>query len=330
MTDIDRLLARALLQEHAPVPPDTVAYHDTAYPTPFASDGTPLWDLGDDRGEQRDDDAARQLEVLCEVTLARSRPDQLADFVTEQIPAPHGAWILGCGLQLAGAGAGARSWWQYAAGAGDTAAAYCLCLHYRALGDHERADFWYGQTGLDTPADATRHRTPGYSLNLPTVLRVLSLLAPAADRERSSALYAVMEYVATTVADGYVRTPGYEIPLPGPDFAEQIDILLTAAAGAVTTSRRDPSAIALPNRPPAVGCPDGGRASGVPCGQVLVEVAAVDTDSEGPFRVAFEEAIACGEAVSRPARCRSGARLRYYLDRGPFSGRFPASGPLPC
>lgn len=189
MTDIDGLLARSLLLREPQVPSDTVPYEDIAYPA-FTPDGTPLWDsCGRDRV---DETAARHLQALCEVAVAHSTPDQLADFITEQLPAPHNAWILGCILQLADAEDGARFWWQYAAGAGGDGASYCLYLHHLALGDRHAAAFWLEQSDIDTQQDT--------DTSIPTVLRILSHLIPAAGRGRTEATAAVMDYVAAAVA----------------------------------------------------------------------------------------------------------------------------------
>nr|BBJ56361.1 hypothetical protein SAVMC3_89900 [Streptomyces avermitilis] len=49
-------------------------------------------------------------------------------------------------LQLTDTDEGARFWWQYAAGAGQAAAAYCLYLHHLALGESDTADWWHRQT----------------------------------------------------------------------------------------------------------------------------------------------------------------------------------------
>ncbi|MFE1408670.1 hypothetical protein ACFW5D_34835 [Streptomyces sp. NPDC058770] len=105
-----------------------------------------------DRGEETFALAAMALHgfhALCEVLVSRTPTSALRGFVTEQLPGPAGARLLGCVLQLANAVDGARAWWQYAAGAGDEAAAYCLYLHHLALGETEAAEYWYQQTGLD-------------------------------------------------------------------------------------------------------------------------------------------------------------------------------------
>ncbi|MFE2750172.1 hypothetical protein ACFXKX_38760 [Streptomyces scopuliridis] len=136
------------------------------------------------------------------MAVTRAHPGQLADFITEQVPAPRGAWILGCVLQLADAEDGARFWWQYAAGAGDDTASYCLYLHHLARGDSHAAAFWREQTGIDTPQETNATSPAGddaaadslsVGTSIPTVLRILSRLTPAAGRGHSEATVAVME-----------------------------------------------------------------------------------------------------------------------------------------
>ncbi|MFJ4950815.1 hypothetical protein [Streptomyces sp. NPDC088760] len=39
-----------------------------------------------------------------------------------------------------------------------------------------------------------------------------------------------MAYVSTAVTAGWLREPDFDIPLPGPDFADRITELLAAAA----------------------------------------------------------------------------------------------------
>lgn len=335
MTVIDHLLARALLLKDPQVPADTVSYEDTAYPA-FTPDGTLLRD-GHDR-TLRDDTAARNLHAICEVALTHSTPSQLADFITEQLPAPRAAWILGCVLQLAEAEDGARFWWQYAAGAGDAAAAYCLYLHHLKLGDSHAAALWREQTSLDTqphtdtitPAgdDAPDYTHSVVDTSIPTVLRILTNLTPAADRRPTEAAAAVMDYVAAAVAVGYARNPGYEIPLPGPRFAEHIEIILGVTSTAARSSRpRKQSATTLPNRPPLH--PNGDRPHEVRAQEperVLMEVAAADDESAS----AFKEAIAaCWDTAIAELTAREmdqpGVRLRYYLDRRPLLGTLHAS-----
>ncbi|MGV9419998.1 DUF6207 family protein [Streptomyces sp. NPDC003674] len=256
MTTIDQLLSRARLQQQPAVPPDTVPYEDWAYPA-LTADGFPLWD--DAGAETADDTAMTNLNTLCEAAVNHSTAS-LEDFVTDQLPAPRGAWVLGCVLQLADAEEGARFWWQYAAGAGDDAASYCLYLHHRALGETYAADFWREQTSIDTETDPETVSLPGAtapadSLRLdrstPTVLRLLNRLTPPG-RPRSETVTAVLDYVPTAVTAGYARHPDREIPLPGQDFATHIAIILAttshAPAAGEHTQGPKPAPKALPNR----------------------------------------------------------------------------------
>ncbi|MFD0039288.1 hypothetical protein ACFVIZ_16810 [Streptomyces anulatus] len=94
-------------------------------------------------------------QTLCETVVTRTTALRtLRTFLTPQFPEPPGARVLGCILQLAESEENARFWWQYAAGAGDPAASYCLYLHHRALGEHAPARWWHEQTELlqNTPS----------------------------------------------------------------------------------------------------------------------------------------------------------------------------------
>lgn len=240
MTAIDDLLARALQLKDPQIPLDTVADDDSAYLTFPLEDLSPGESLGADLA---DITAASHLRSLCEVAVTRSTPGQITDFITEQVPEPRGAWILGCLLQLSDSEDGARFWWQYAAGAGDTAASYCLYLHHRALGDRRAAAFWHDQA--DTIADRLEEA-------IPTFLRILGHLTPAGEHAYTEATLAVMSYVTAAVSDGYARHPDCEIPLPGPYFAEHIQIIL--AATTTPPHRGQHPTTALPaRRPPATG-----------------------------------------------------------------------------
>ncbi|MFM9610600.1 hypothetical protein [Streptomyces niveiscabiei] len=228
-TAIDDLLVQSLLLRHPRVPGDVVPYeeeYDDEAPTADAP-GDPC--------------AARSLDALCEAALLHCTPDGLADFVTDQLPEPPVAWTLGCALHLAGLQSGARFWWQYAAGAGDRAAAYSLHLHHLAQGDPHAAALWRAQASAEDDLIGTDTDTA-------TVLRVLSRLTEqAAPRPHTPAATAVMDFVRTAVAIGYDRHPGFEIPLPGPDFAVHLEIIAaaTSAPRRRPPTRRRP----LPNRP---------------------------------------------------------------------------------
>ncbi|MBK3554618.1 hypothetical protein JHN51_33440, partial [Streptomyces sp. MBT61] len=170
----------------------------------------------------------------------------LRTFLTPQLPEPPGARVLGCILQLAESEENARFWWQYAAGAGDPAASYCLYLHHRALGEHAPARWWHEQTELlrNTPSTdrpVTRGEAPGVEPDvvpdavsdaldevsttdaslLPTALRILGALraGPAAV---PATVGAVIDYAPAAV--GYVDD--FDLPLTDPDFTDHIRTLI--------------------------------------------------------------------------------------------------------
>ncbi|MET9483288.1 hypothetical protein [Streptomyces sp. NPDC006638] len=88
-------------------------------------------------------EAAADLRALCETLVSHTQAAEVDDFVTEQVPDPRSALALACVLQLTDTDEGARFWWQYAAGAGQAAAAYCLYLHHLALGEDVTARWWH-------------------------------------------------------------------------------------------------------------------------------------------------------------------------------------------
>ncbi|MFJ1789642.1 hypothetical protein ACIOML_35705 [Streptomyces anulatus] len=192
-------------------------------------------------------EAAQDLQTLCETVVTRTTALRtLRTFLTPQLPEPPGARVLGCILQLAESEENARFWWQYAAGAGDPAASYCLYLHHRALGEHTPARWWHDQTELlqnapSTDAPVAPGEGPGAepdavpyavtaALNavsttdaslLPTALRILGALrtgpAPV-----PAVVGAVLDYAPAAV--GYVD--GLDLPLTDPDFTDHIRTLI--------------------------------------------------------------------------------------------------------
>ncbi|MDX3693193.1 hypothetical protein PV726_23165 [Streptomyces europaeiscabiei] len=245
---MDQLLARALLLEAPHVPHDVVPgarCQDSLLPLAGHHDGTSTM-------------AARDLRTLCETVLAHTTSDSLQDFVTEHLPEPPGARVLGCILQLADAEDSARSWWQYAAGAGDDLASYCLYLHHLILGDTEAAAWWREQTKIATrPAPEFLLAVPdpgiptAYDASFPTVLRALSHLDGTTPPRRTELVDAVMHYVPGAVALGYVDNPDFELPLPGPDFAEHLTVLV-AATSATASWGQTPSPRRPVPRPPVL------------------------------------------------------------------------------
>lgn len=142
--------AAARLSIRAAALPDTPGPNSARPPvgqTPSAPPAAPAPQALPSQAPPTDErSAADDLQTLCETVITHT--DALADleeFLARALPEPPGARVLGCMLQLCAREESARMWWQYAAGAGDTAASYCLYLHHRALGEHGVADWWQTQ-----------------------------------------------------------------------------------------------------------------------------------------------------------------------------------------
>ncbi|MFE4626517.1 hypothetical protein [Streptomyces mirabilis] len=230
MTGIEELLARALLVRERTVPRDVVPY-----PAPPAVDarhaGTPEQNSQSNAAEQ-------DLHALCETLVLHTPPATVVKFVTDQIPEPRSALVLACVLQLTDTAEGARFWWQYAAGAGQAAAAYCLYLHHLALGERDTADWWHRQADDVQPPPVPPNWDDGSSWNpadhqitstsTTQFMRILRHLAKQTVRSRPAAISKLMAYIPTAVTAGYLREPDSELPLPGHEFARRINALLAA------------------------------------------------------------------------------------------------------
>lgn len=240
MTPLQEILSRALLVPDRVVPRDVVAHcaPDDDPDTPFdAASATP---------DAMPNAAAEDLRALCETLVTHTPATAITGFVTDQVPEPRSALILACVLQLTNTDGGARFWWQYAAGAGQAAAAYCLYLHHLSLGEDDTAQWWHHQTDDVQPppqTDTPDHFTsaPITSASTTTILRVLRHLSKHTHRPRTAAVTELMDYMPTAVAVGYLREPDMELPMPGPHFARRIRTLLNAAANRPDTPSRLPA-----------------------------------------------------------------------------------------
>ncbi|MFD6876947.1 MULTISPECIES: hypothetical protein [unclassified Streptomyces] len=247
MTPVQELLSRALLVRDRTVPQDIVQPpgfpHDTGAGPHTAP--VPVTPANPHPGSGSGS-AAEDLRILCETLVSHTPADAVAGFVTDQVPEPRSALVLACVLQLTESDDGARFWWQYAAGAGQPAAAYCLYLHHLALGEDDAARWWHRQTDdvQPTPQHPDDRIT---SASTTTVLRVLHHLARQIARPRSATVTGLMDYMPTAVATGYLRAPDMELPLPGPDFAVRIRDLLAEV------SDRPLAPSTLPERPASRG-----------------------------------------------------------------------------
>ncbi|EME99370.1 hypothetical protein J7W19_22620 [Streptomyces mobaraensis NBRC 13819 = DSM 40847] len=94
-------------------------------------------------------DADRAWWDLTDMSLAVLRapdaPRDLDRFIRDRCAGRTGARVFACLLHLADHGDGARFWWQFAAGAGDGTAEYCLFLDHSCRGEYHDAAFWCGE-----------------------------------------------------------------------------------------------------------------------------------------------------------------------------------------
>lgn len=178
------------------------------------------------RRTQIDAEAAGHLEILCRTVIERDGALQhMSAFLGRRIPQPDGARVLGCVLQLAGREDSARFWWQFAAGAGDGAAAYCLYLHHLTLGEVWEAQLWRGQAAeVSGETGEPGEGGEGGGATTDLVLRVLGLLRGDC-RYLTATASAVLRYVPEAVH----FVDEIELPLPAIDFAQRIEELTTSA-----------------------------------------------------------------------------------------------------
>ncbi|MGQ4387943.1 hypothetical protein [Streptomyces sp. SAS_270] len=217
---IDDLLARARLRHEPYTQADIDAAAARLATRAAASRPGPLEDDASERDVSPGEEAcaADDLQTLCETVITHT--DALADLelflARGALPEPPGARVLGCMLQLSEREESARFWWQYAAGAGDPAASYCLYLHHRALGEHGAADWWHTQTDAVADRDTDEPDT-----EITTTLRILRALKPDGSPVPDP-VNAVLHYVPAAVA--YVDDD-LDLPLPDPDFTERVRAL---------------------------------------------------------------------------------------------------------
>lgn len=235
MTPLEELLSQARLVRDRVVPPDIIPTHPDPAPDSAPVPGRDPAAPGREphQAEAPAHPAAQDLRALCATLVTHTPATTVAHFLTDQLPEPRSALILACVLQLTDTEDAARFWWQYAAGAGQSAAAYCLHLHHLARGEEDTARFWHDQMDHTPPPSSAP--VPDYGERLDTapaatMLRVLHHLSrQRAPRPSSATVTSLMTYMPTAAAVGYLREPDMELPLPGPDFARTIRTLLTAA-----------------------------------------------------------------------------------------------------
>ncbi|MGW3570458.1 hypothetical protein ACWDSL_42450 [Streptomyces sp. NPDC000941] len=251
---IDHVLARALLN---PTPPPDIAAAEARLAARLA-DGSPDRPATADgrdavagHAPDTDERMARDLRTLCEAIIGRDGAlAQLQEVITHRILEPPGARALGCVLQLAGHEDSAQFWWQFASGAGDPAAAYCLYLHHMALGEEAQAHWWLAwwheqAGGVVPPVTDSEEESATTDHEMAIALRILRGLKKG--HAAPAATTAVINYVSQAVD----FIDDLDLPLPEPDFADRIEDL--TATQAVTSSTAPSDRALLPERRPGHG-----------------------------------------------------------------------------
>ncbi|MFE4516744.1 hypothetical protein ACFRMQ_21410 [Kitasatospora sp. NPDC056783] len=150
---------------------------------------------------------------------------------------PRGALVFACLLYLVGRYQEAQFWWQFAGGAEEPTACYCLYLHHARLGDLKAAQHWFLEAArleLRPPGRRPPDRTGPpptvpqladyYLACLPMVSDyVLPRTAPGASQPPDSALREALDDLEP------VRDAEYgPISLPNDDLADHLHDLATA------------------------------------------------------------------------------------------------------
>ncbi|WP_130798207.1 hypothetical protein [Streptomyces otsuchiensis] len=176
--------------------------------------------------------AGQSLAALCQAVLrAHGSLPTLHQFVSDSMPDPAAARVLGCVLSLAGAEDSAMFWWRYAAGAGDHMASYCLYLQHLSFGEPGEAEIW------------VTSRTDNAQVSL--ALRVLRLLRDkfGDDGAVPERLTPLLIYIPASLS--FVDDEDVELPLPDPDFVDHIESLTRSYERAFRATHRYPP---LPGR----------------------------------------------------------------------------------
>jgi hypothetical protein len=260
---IDQLLARARLVDEPYTPEEiNAAAERIAARTAVRRAGPHLAERPVTEPEGPQGGAARDLRTLCETAVMSSGAlASLKRFVAPALPEPPAARVLGCILQLTEQEDSARFWWQYAAGAGDSAATYCLYLHHMAHGEEPEAEWWHTQAAAGAVGD--RGRSAAGPQDLAATLRVLRGLKETGEpalalAARAAQVGAVLNYVPAAVS--YVDDD-LDLPLPDADFADRITSLTASPPTEARPQRpRTTTLLSEPHiRPTASSCATAAR-----------------------------------------------------------------------
>lgn len=191
------------------------------------------WEADADAEARDRQEAADDLRHMCKIVISQTNAlHALSDFVSgttvesesdpSRILEPDGARVLACVLHLAAREDSARFWWQFAAGADDGLAKFCLFLHHLALGEIQEANWWHDQVPRSGRALWARAVQEGRDEKTAAVANVLQVVARR--KAVPDATNAVVGYVKTAVR---FVDDDIDLPLPPDGFAERIEEMTT-------------------------------------------------------------------------------------------------------
>lgn len=306
MSPIDQLLARARLvdEPYTPEEINTAAERLTSRVT--ARRAAPhTREQAESVPEGPRDVAARDLRTLCETAVMSSGAlASLKRFVARSLPEPSGARVLGCILHLTEQEDSARFWWQYAAGAGDGAATYCLYLHHMAHGEEPEAEWWHTQAtaAVDGHSRSATER-PDFDATLAVLRGLEETDEPVPGlAARAAQVSAVLNYVPAAVS--YVDDD-LDLPLPDADFTDRITSLTTTTPPARQARPQRPRPADLlpePRTRPAASLYAAARPARLPLQPAAAPAASRWTwnDSGGAF--GYKQRVGAGDLAAEARR----------------------------
>ncbi|MEU2732554.1 hypothetical protein ABZ650_33070 [Streptomyces griseoviridis] len=144
------------------------------------------------------------LRSFCRALLRNNDVSTQLARIADSLVDPQGALYFGCLLNLARKYDGALWWWQFAAGAGDPASAYCLYLFHTRRGDLRDARHWWNEYRALGPRDGDFFQQPDLTMEI---------------TDTSSTLREAVDHLKVEEAAG-------EFHHPAPELAHQIEDLV--------------------------------------------------------------------------------------------------------
>jgi hypothetical protein len=161
-------------------------------------------------GRSESEQARHELNLAATLVLhQRAAGGDLAELAARPHLDPEGALVLACLMQLSGRQLAARFWFRFAAGGGQSEAAYCLYLAHRAEAEFHDADEWRRRAAFLRRGSAPGRRPSRRSeAGAPPQLarEVRSLLAQCyrgGDPRLSEALQATITRLGITAEDEF-------------------------------------------------------------------------------------------------------------------------------